>query len=328
MKLYIRAPLMENDLKRLEHNFEEIVYEPWTITGERYYEEKLIEKLNTIKPDAIITELDEVSAKVLENYDRLRFIGDCRATPENIDVNACTEHSLPLLCTPGRNAQAVAELWISTLIAFKRNLISSIEWLNSGEWVKGTTPYYLFRGTELFGKKVGFVGMGNVPRTISNLIKAFNCQLTFYDPFVEEDIDGVKKVSLEEIFKESDIVSIHLPANNSTKEMIDKTYLNLMKKDAIFINSSRAEVIKTEDLFNALKSNKILGAIIDVFEHEPLEEGKTIFQDLSNVMLTPHIFGASREVVVHQSRIIVDRIEKFLNKEDLSKIIYNKSILE
>ena len=101
MKAYVRAPYSEDCLQELRQMFDEVVYEPWTATGERYYEDEMLENLRRVQPDVLITELDRVTEKVLSGYDGLRVIGDCRGTPANLDVEACTRHGVPILCTPG-----------------------------------------------------------------------------------------------------------------------------------------------------------------------------------------------------------------------------------
>ena len=110
MKVYVRAPYEEACLAELKEIFDEVVYEPWTATGQRYYEDEMLEHLLRVQPDALITELDRVTEKVLAGYDHLKFIGDCRGTPANLQVDACTKAGVPILCTPGRNTQAVAEM--------------------------------------------------------------------------------------------------------------------------------------------------------------------------------------------------------------------------
>ena len=102
MKVYVRAPYEEACLAELKELFDEVVYEPWTTTGQRYYEDEMLEHLLAVQPDALITELDRVTEKVLAGYDRLKFIGDCRGTPANLQVDACTKAGVPILCTPGR----------------------------------------------------------------------------------------------------------------------------------------------------------------------------------------------------------------------------------
>ena len=116
MKLYVRAPFSDKCLEELRKLFDTVIYEPWTVTGERYYEDEMLEHLLKEQPDALITELDRVTEKVLKGYDRLQFIGDCRGTPANIQVDACTAAGVPILCTPGRNTQAVAEMVVLSLI--------------------------------------------------------------------------------------------------------------------------------------------------------------------------------------------------------------------
>lgn len=153
MKLLIRAPFTEKKIEDLKMYFDEIIYDPWTKTGERYYEDEMLGVLQEIKPDALITELDRVTKKVLSGYNKLQFIGDCRANPANLDVDACTKAGIPVLCTPARNAQAVAEMLVGLLLNYMRNILPSVEWIKKGGWKEGTTPYYLWMGHELLGKK-------------------------------------------------------------------------------------------------------------------------------------------------------------------------------
>ena len=201
MKLLIRAPFIESEIEKLKKYFDEIVYDPWTKTGERYYEDEMLEVLQKEQPDALITELDRVTEKVLAGYNKLQFIGDCRANPANIDVDACTKAGVPILCTPARNAQAVAEMLVGLLVAYMRNIIPAVEWVKDGGWKEGTTPYYLWMGNELYAKKVGFVGFGAVGRSAAKILEAFGCEISFYDPYVDVVKDSYKKCELDEIFE-------------------------------------------------------------------------------------------------------------------------------
>lgn len=323
MKLLIRAPFLKEDIKKLKIYFDEIIYDPWTKTGERYYEQEMAEVLCKEKPDALITELDKITTYVLSKYDKLKFIGDCRANPANIDVNACTEHNIPIMCTPGRNAQAVAEMVVGLLLTYMRKIIPAREWLNENKWVVGTTPYFLWMGDELCGKKVGFVGFGAVGQSVAEILEGFGCDIDYCDPYV--NINKYHKSSLEDIFKECDIVSIHLPVLNETRGMIDKKLFGLMKKDAIFVNTARSAVVNEKDLLEAL--NHINGAIIDVFDEEPPSKELIGKYSKDNVLLTPHICGATYEVADHQSKIMTKNIEKFFADIDLDKIVYNKEVV-
>ena len=139
MKVYVRAPNPQRCLEELGTMFGEVVYEPWTSNGERFYEDEMLENLLRVQPDVLITELDRITPKVLNGYDKLRFIGDCRATPANIQVDACTQAGVPVLCTPGRNTQAVAELVVGLMVVFLRNAIPAIQWAKDGKYLTGVT---------------------------------------------------------------------------------------------------------------------------------------------------------------------------------------------
>lgn len=313
-KLLIRAPINQESLTKLQSVFEEVIYLPWTETGERFYEQEMIECLLKERPTALITELDVINEVVLREYSDLEFIGDCRASPENIDVSACQKYNIPVLCTPARNANAVAEMWISTVIAFERNLIDSVSWTREKRWQTGTTPYYLWMGNELYKSKIGFVGFGAVARNIAELLRGFNVEIAFYDPFVS-DVEEYKKVELEKIFKESDYISIHLPVNDKTTRMINRELLSLIPKDSVFINSSRSVVVDNEALYDLVENKRIRGAILDVLDTEPPVGADANVPDIPNILLTPHIYGASYQVVDHQSEIITNKIFEYLKQE-------------
>lgn len=326
VKVYVRAPYSEEYLNELKDLFDEVVYEPWTDTGERYYEDEMLSKLKEVKPDILITELDRVTRKVLEGYPDLKLIGDCRSNPANIDVQACTDFGVPVICTPARNAQAVAEYIIGAIIYFWRNIGDSIKWIEDGKWVQGTTPYFTWMGREISGKKVGLVGFGAVGRSLAKLFKAFDAEVSYYDPYIPE-MEGYIKKDIEDIFRDSDIVSLHLPVTDETRNMIDKKYFDLMKEDALLINSARTDVVNNDDLIELAKSKKIGGILLDVLGTEPPEEEDLEITKYENVVLTPHIAGATYDVTTHQSRILNERIKKWINKEDLEKIVFNKEVI-
>jgi len=312
-KLLVRAPINEENRSKLNELFDEVVYEPWTDSGERYYEQEMIDCLLREKPDALITELDIINENVLKEYSNLKFIGDCRASPENIDVEACDKYNIPVLCTPARNANAVAEMWLGSLISFERNLVESVNWVKERKWKEGTTPYYLWMGNEIYKKKIGFVGFGAVARNIAQLLQGFDVEIAYYDPFVE-DVEKYQKVELEEIFSNSDYVTVHLPVNAKTKGMVGEKLLSLMKPESVFINSSRSAVVDNDTLYELVSAKKIRGAILDVLDTEPPTAKDAGIADIPNILLTPHIYGASHQVVDHQSEIITRSIIAYLNK--------------
>lgn len=328
MKILVTAPMRTQDLKELDMLFDEVVYKPWTLIGEGYDAETTLMMLKESEADAMISELDDINAEVLDAYHDLAFLGDCRANPANIDLTAASKYNIPVICTPARNAQAVAELLVGSLISFMRNVPKAQKWMENGEWVPGTTPYYLFMGHEIQGKKIGFVGFGAVGRASAHLLNAFGTEIVYYDPYVLSTPEGFKKVELNELFSTCDIVSVHLPVLPSTKGMINTELLEKMKPDAIFVNTSRSAVVDMDALLKILKECRISGAVIDVYDHEPPKEKDLEIMSLDNVFATPHICGATYEVTDHQSEIILNGIKKWFANEDLERIVFNKDVLK
>lgn len=330
MKVLITAPYTREAQKKLKDTLGEIIYKPWKPQGRAYNEEELIHLLQETKADALITEHDEVTEKVIALYPELQFIGVCRGTPSNVAVKTATEAGIPVFYTPARNAQAVAEMFVANVITFLRHTLAGMEWLKSGNWGEGAhTSYLQFKGNELAGRTIGMVGFGAVGRRIANLVTCFPCPIQFYDPFIEDNTyAGYKKTTIEDVFATSDIVSIHLPVNQHTKGMIGKSLLSLMKPDAIFVNTARAIVVNRNDLVEVLEKNRIRGAILDVFDHEPPDETDNKIIHLPNVLATPHIAGATFEVEDHHADIMNEAVlDWFVEKKFSTRLLANKEIL-
>lgn len=305
MRILITAPYNENAREALRKALGEIVYHPWKSNGRAYEPKELLSLLQEANAESLITEHDKVTSEVIQSYPHLKFIGVCRGTPSNVDVHAASQMGIPVFYTPARNAQAVAEMFIANIITFLRNTMAACQWLQDESWESGAHDSYLqFKGNELAGKMIGIVGFGAIGRRIAEMVKDFPCKIQFYDPYIENDDEGCKKVSLEEVFETSDIVSIHLPANKETENMIDYHLLSKMKPESIFVNTSRAMVVKRDDLLKVLESKKIKGAILDVFDHEPPDETDYKIIHLQNVLATPHIAGATHEVEDHHADIM------------------------
>lgn len=232
--------------------------------------------------------------------------------------------------TPGRNAQAVAEMFIGNVISFLRHTSASNQWLKDGEWDSDYLQAYVkFKGNELTGKTVGMIGFGAVGQRIAKLLTAFDCKIKYYDPYIQDDHPLYEKASLKTVFSDSDIVSVHLPRTEETLGLIDRQYFDLMKESAIFVNTSRAVVVNREDLLFVLKEHKISGAILDVFYHEPPEESDYELISLPNVLATPHLAGATFEVEDHHVTILNKALKKWKGEKTLNiQTMYNKDALK
>jgi D-3-phosphoglycerate dehydrogenase / 2-oxoglutarate reductase len=306
MRILVTAPYPANKLEELENWFGTVLYQPWIERGNAYNAEELKELLKQTEADAIIAELDELSQDVIDSWSpKPKFVAVCRATPSQIDLKSLKENSIPLFTAPARNIQAVTELIIGNIISIYRHVHRSEKWIKDGNWTDWLYPYKEFRGQELFGKKIGIVGLGAVGQSLAKLLEAFSCEISYYDPFVSPaDFPNYTAQSLEDIFSKSDIISLHLPSLPKTKGMISAELLNLMRKDTLFINTSRSSVVDTPALIEILEQQKIYGAILDVFDSEPPGEQEMRLIQLENVLATPHIAGSTEEVVRNQANII------------------------
>ncbi len=305
MRILITAPYHEQGQVELQMKFGEVIYREWKGNERAFNEQELIDLLRETKADALITEHDEVTAKVIDCFPNLRFIGVCRGTPSNVDVSCAKKHGIPVFHTPARNAQAVAEMFIANIINLMRNTIPSWQWLTNQSWEAGEhTSYLQFKGDELAGKTIGMIGFGAVGKRIAEMVKCFPCAIKFYDPFVDDTMDGYEKTTLADLFENSDIVSVHLPVNKDTIGMIDHSLLSKMKPSAIFVNTARAIVVNRDDLLYAIENLKIRGAVLDVFDHEPPDEKDYRLIHHPNVLATPHTAGATHEVEDHHVRIL------------------------
>jgi D-3-phosphoglycerate dehydrogenase len=309
MRILITAPYNEQGRTRLGSALGEIIYKEWKTNGRAYNEQELSKLIRETGADALITEHDQVSAKVINENPELRFIGVCRGTPSNVDLEAAKASGIPVFHTPARNAQAVAEMLIANVINLMRNTIPSWKWLTGRNWGEGAhTSYLEFKGNEMAGKSIGIVGFGAVGQRIAGILKAFPCEIGYYDPFITESFADYHELSLGEIFSTSDVVSIHLPVNDQTMGLIDSRLISLMKPDAIFVNTARASVVKRSDLLQAIEDGKIRGAVLDVFDHEPPDEIDYRLINHPNVLATPHTAGATFEVEDHHVEILNEKI--------------------
>ncbi|WP_322904877.1 2-hydroxyacid dehydrogenase [Paenibacillus campi] len=330
MKILITAPYNEQGRKQLAEQFDEVIYRCWKDHGQAYGEQQLIELLQATEADGLIVELDHVTGRVLDEVPSLQFIGVCRGTPSNVDVQLATERGIPVFYTPARNAQAVAEMVVGSLITLLRNVIPSSQWLEAGEWKSGRlTAYLAFKGNELAGKKVGMVGFGAVAQRTAGILRSFPCDIQYYDPYVTSTDPRDRKLSLEQLFADSDIVSVHLPVTAETTDLIDERLLCSMKPDSIFVNTARSAVVQQHALVQLLEQGRIRGAIIDVFEQEPpLPQDYELIR-LPNVLAIPHLAGASYEVEDHHVTIMNQALQQWFGEHDHTvRTLYNKAILE
>lgn len=314
MKALILAPFDPKALERLKSKVE-VVYESWMETRRLLSAEELGERIEKEDLQIVVVEADFLFQEVFQSTRKLRFIGVCRGSVNNVDIEAATEHGVLVVNTPARNALAVAELTVGLMLSLARHLPQAHSLVQSGKWLEPVGPYISLRGVELSGKVAGLVGLGAVGFEVARLLRAFDMALLVHDPYVVlEKLDkvGAKRVDLKELMKESDFVTLHCSLSQETRGLIGKGEISLMKPTAYLVNTAGWEIVDEEALLRALKQRRIAGAAFDVYQTHPLSP-KSPFLQLDNVIFTPHIGGATDGTVERYSKTMMEEIERFIS---------------
>ena len=253
----------------------------------------------------IIRSKTKMDREVIESTDILKVIGRAGIGIDNVDVKAAKEKNIEVLITPNSPAISVAELTFGMILACARNIKKANLSLSEGKWEKSA-----LKGIELYSKTLGIIGMGRIGREVAKKAKAFGMSIIFFDPCVEE-CEGAEKVELDKLYSLSDVISIHVPFCPETENLISKEAFSKMKNSAIVVNCSRGGIINEDDLYEALVSEKILAAGLDVFKVEPAVGNKLV--DLPNVIATPHLGSQTIEGQLRVSVEIAERVIEYLN---------------
>lgn len=233
----------------------------------------------------------QVDAKLLEAAPKLRVIGRAGVGVDNIDIDAATRGGIVVMNTPGANAVAVAELTVGLMIAMARSVPRANATMHAEKWEKKS-----LQGSELRGKTLGIIGLGRIGLEVARRAQGFGMELIGYDPFIAPVIAREHEVALvpiDEIFKRSDYLTLHVGLTSQTEGMINATSIKIMKPGIRIINCARGELIVDEALAEAVRSGQVAGAALDVFRHEPLKDSP--YFGLDSVLLSPHIGGSTNE---------------------------------
>jgi D-3-phosphoglycerate dehydrogenase len=313
MKALILAPFHPASLSRLRSKIE-VVYESWMDTRRLVSPEELVERIESEDLQIVVVEADFVFDEVFEGTKKLRFVGTCRGSPDNVDVEAATEHGILVVNTPARNSIAVAELTLSLMLSLARHVPAAHFTVQSGNWLDPVEPYISLRGTELTGKAVGIVGLGAIGCEVAKRLRAFDMEILACDPYVSPErlaSLGARRVELEQLMRDSDFVTIHCPVTPETTGLLNGLLLSLMKPMAYLVNTAGWEIVEEKTLLEALEQTRIAGAAFDVYETHPVSLNSP-FLKLDNVVLTPHIGGATDGTVRRQSEMMARDIERFV----------------
>lgn len=253
----------------------------------------------------------KITKKVIDAADKLLAIGAFCIGVNQVDLRAATEHGVAVFNAPYSNTRSVAELIIGLSVMLIRKIADKNAAAHRGIWQKDATGSF-----ELRGKTLGIIGYGNIGSQVSNMAEAMGMHVVYFDVATKLPHGNAKQIrDLKELLKQSNIVTLHVPSDATTKDLIDADAIKAMKKGAILINHSRGDVVDLDAVGKAIKSGKLAGAAIDVFPEEPEKNGDPFscgLQNLPNVILTPHIGGSTEEAQANIGLDVTAKVVKYI----------------
>lgn len=269
----------------------------------RFTQEELINYLKDC--DAAIVGLDMMTDQVLEQLPNLKVISKYGVGLNNVDLDACKKRGVEVLYSKGVNKRSVSEMALGFMLSLSRNLYVTSNLLKSNTWHKSG-------GFQLSGKTVGIIGVGHIGKDLVHLLKPFDCKILVNDIIDQTDYylgNNLTHVTKEELFEQSDIISIHTPLTDQTEQLIRKDTIGLMKPSVIIINTARGEIVNLKDLKSGLMDGTIGGAALDVYDAEPPTDRELI--SIPNLMNTPHIGGNSQEAVMAMGEAAINNVVNY-----------------
>ena len=274
--------------------------------------------------EVIILRIFKAPKEVIDRNPDLKMILRWGAGFDSVDIEAAGAKGILVTNTPGANANAVSELAVTLMLTVYRKILEHTDSLRKGAWSKNT---YLNSSFSLFGKLVGIVGGGNIGRQVAAKVQAFGAEVQYYDAFrLPEEMEekcGMKYVSLEELIRTSDVVTLHVPLLDSTRHMIGADQLRAMKDGALLINTARGGLVDDHALCAAVKAGKLLGAGLDGVEEEPLPAGHELLTT-PGIVVTPHVGGGTADIGDIIMPMLAKDIRDFAATGDCAHVVNRK----
>ncbi|RKX50656.1 MAG: 3-phosphoglycerate dehydrogenase [Thermotogae bacterium] len=297
-RLHVNDPLSSDAMELLKSSglFE--------LTAEHLDKEQLINNIGDVE-FLVVRSATKVTSDVLNAGKMLKVVGRAGTGLDNIDVETAKKLGIKVYNTPGANAISVAELTLGLLLALVRHIPRGTQGLKEGKWEKKA-----LKGNEIFEKTLGIVGFGAIGKEVAKRAAAFGMKIIAYDPFVKETELPVRLTEeLNDLLKEADVITLHLPLTENTKHFIGESEFSNMKDGVIIINAARGGIVDEQALYNALISGKISGAALDVFEVEPpIDELRRKLLGLDNVIATPHVGASTHEGQARVGMLMAKRL--------------------
>ncbi|MFC5559852.1 2-hydroxyacid dehydrogenase [Ureibacillus thermophilus] len=315
-KIFVTSKVSDSALNILKSVGEVEVWEKEETLNGKTLLEKIKEK------DAVLTMVNNfVTDDIIQQAPKLKVIGNCGVGYNNIDIASAEKHGVIVTNTPDVLNDATADLTWAMILGIARRIVEADKFVREGKFT-GWLPH-LFIGNMVYGKKLGIIGLGRIGRAVCKRAKGFKMEVYYYNrnplPKAQEEALNATYKNLEDLLRECDYITIHAPLNEDSHHLIGRDELNLMKKDAYLINTSRGPLIDEQALYEHLKDGKIAGAALDVYEHEPeIVEG---LLGLDNVILLPHIGSATYETRTNMAELAAKNIANVLSgKEPLTPV--------
>jgi len=271
----------------------------------------------------VVRSATKVTAQIIEAADNLKVVGRAGTGVDNIDMQAATKKGIVVMNTPGGNTITTAEHAVSMLMALARKIPQATASMRKGEWEKKK-----FEGTEVTSKTLGILGVGNIGSVVADRAQGLRMNVIAYDPYLSQEAAnrmGVELVSLDELYKKSDFISIHVPLTNETKNLVNKDAFAKMKKGVKIINCARGGIVNEKDLCDAIKAGIVSSAALDVFEKEPTPPDNPLLQ-MEEVILTPHLGASTAEAQENVAIAIAEQIVDYLIKGTIRNAVNVPSV--
>lgn len=263
----------------------------------------------------IIRSATTLTADIIEAADNLKVIGRAGVGLDNVDLKAATKKGVVAMNTPAGNTTSTAEHTMSMILALSRNIPQAYSAMKAGRWDRSK-----FKGVEVYGKTLGIIGLGRIGATVAKFAKTFGMEVIGYDPYLSTEAiaqRNVESVTLEELYKRSDYITIHIPKTSETENLISDKEIDMMKDSVLLVNCARGGIIDEAALANALENKKIKGCALDVYSAEPLDPASPLLK-YDNCVVTPHLGASTSEAQINVAIEIAETVSNALLGKGIS----------
>lgn len=273
----------------------------------------------------VIRSNTRVTQEVVDAAKKLKVVGRAGTGLDNVDIAACNKRGIVVMNTPGGNTNSAAEHSIAMIMALSRHIPQATASMKSGKWEKKR-----FSGQEVAGKTLGIIGIGRIGSIVSQLAQGLKMEVVAFDPHIRPEMAeklGVELTDLDNVLARADYISIHAPLTAETKRSVNAELFNKMKDGVMVLNCARGGIINEQDLYEAMKSGKVAGAALDVFETEPTGKVHPLFS-LDNFICTPHLGASTREAQENVAVAVARQISDYLTKGEVRNAVNMPSVSE